>query len=50
MCLCECNVFPEEICNLQLITLKDSASDETVPIPSLQFLFITPVNAVCVEE
>jgi hypothetical protein len=37
MCLCECNVFPEEIRNLQLITLKHTASDETVPFPSLRF-------------
>jgi len=42
--------FSKEIFNLQLINLKHSASDETVPILVQNILFFTPVSAVCVEE
>jgi hypothetical protein len=50
MCLCEYNVFSKEIFNLQPISLKHSASEETVLISVQNILFITPVNAVCIEE
>jgi len=50
MCLCEYNVFSKEIFNSQLISLKHSASDETVPILVQNILFITPLNAVSIEE
>ena len=50
MYLCEYNVFSKEIFNLQLIILKHSASGETVPISIQNILFITPVNAECIEE
>jgi len=50
MYLCEYNVFSKEIFNLQLINLKRSDSDETLPISVQNILFITPVNAVCMEE
>jgi hypothetical protein len=50
MCLCEYNVVSKEIFNLQLISLKHSASDETVPISFQNILFITPVSAECIEE
>jgi len=42
--------FSKEIFNSQLISLKHSASDETLPISVQNILFITPVNAMCIEE